>query len=89
MFVKFINDFLIGLNNVTKLFSDDLKEIRDASNVNRINEDLASLEIWQELWLLRFNASKCKVMHLNFNENCSHSYTFDGTSLEAVNKDKY
>ena len=88
LFVLFINDLPGGLNNVTKLFADDLKLIGNASNVNSINEDLASLERWEELWLLRFNASKCKVMHLNFNDNCTHSYVLDGTSLEAVSEEK-
>ena len=29
-----------------------------------LQKDLAALEDWTNLWQLRFNAQKCKVMHL-------------------------
>ena len=28
------------------------------------------------------------MMHFNLNDNCTHSYSLDGTSLESVNEDK-
>ena len=64
LFVLFINDLPGGLDNVSKLFADDLKLICNADRVNCIKSDLRHLEQWEQLWLLKFNASKCKVMHL-------------------------
>ncbi len=84
LFILFINDLPNGLNNIYKLFADDLKLICNAGNVNSIKADLTCLERWEELWLLKFNASKCKVMHLNFNNNDHVSHILDGTILESI-----
>ena len=59
LFVLFINDIPGGLDNVSKLFADDLKLICNADRVNCIKSDLRYLEQWEQLWLLKFNASKC------------------------------
>ena len=88
LFVLFINDLPDGLKNATKLFADDLKLFGNASDIDSIEDDLAHLEKWQDLWLLKFNASKCKVMHLDFNSNCKQSYVLSGTDLEQVDSEK-
>ena len=88
LFVLFINDLPDGLKNVAKLFADDLKLIANASNQEAINADLKLLERWESLWMLKFNASKCKVMHLKFNNNSNVSYSLDNTPLDIVNTEK-
>ncbi len=88
LFVLYINDLPNGLNNTSKLFADDLKLICNAANVNSIEADLACLERWEELWLIKFNTSKCKVMHLNFNNNDNMSHSLDGTVLDPIDEEK-
>ena len=88
LFVLYINDLPDGLNNISKLFADDLKLICNAANANSIKADLACLEHWEEMWLLKFNTSKCKVMHLNFNNNNNVSYILDGTVLDPIDEEK-
>ena len=69
LFVLFINDLPDGMKNISKLFADDLKVIADASDQDAITADINFLENWESLWMLKFNASKCKVMHMDFNSN--------------------
>ena len=49
---------------------------------------LKNLEKWQNLWLLKFNPSKCKVMHIPFNGNPMHEYTFEGVSLDSTDVER-
>ena len=88
LFVLFINDLPDGLKNITKLFADDLKLIVNARNRDEVNRDISILEKWEALWLLSFNPKKCKVMHLNYNDNPSNQYFLDGILLENLKTEK-
>ncbi len=88
LFVLFINDLPGGLTNVTKLFADDLKLICNASKPDDIMSDIRLLESWESTWLLKFNPTKCKVMHLNYNENVNGSFCLDNVMLESIHKEK-
>ena len=88
LFVLFINDLPSGLDNISKLFADDLKLICNADKVNCIKTDLRYLKHWEQLWLLKFNASKCKVMHLNYNGNRRLSHVLDDTILDSIESEK-
>ena len=51
-----------------QMFADDTKIVRTVNNpeqVQLLQDDLNALEEWSNLWQLRFNAEKCKVMHLD------------------------
>ena len=39
------------------------------SQHDTIVKDLKEVEMWESMWLLRFNPTKCSVMHLDFNDN--------------------
>ena len=88
LFVLFINDLPDKMKNITKLFADDLKLIVNAKNRAEVNQDIASLEKWESLWLLCFNPKKCKVMHLEYNNNPMNHYFLDGVLLEDVTSEK-
>ena len=48
-----------------KLFTDDTKLYhRVPRGENGLQADIDALVQWSERWLLPFNATKCKVMHL-------------------------
>ena len=53
-----------------------------------VDEDLRSLEIWENAWLLKFNTAKCKVLHLDINSNPCNDYVLDGSKLEVVDAEK-
>ena len=90
MFLLYINDLPNGLNNIVKLFADDLKLIGNAKFPNLIEQDLRLLEEWENQWLLRFNPTKCKVMHIDFNRNPSsyNDYFLNGVTLDTISTEK-
>ncbi|XP_076442709.1 uncharacterized protein LOC143281387 [Babylonia areolata] len=53
-----------------EMYADDTKvydSVEMESKRDRIQQDLDNLVSWADLWQLRFNASKCKVLHLGRN----------------------
>jgi hypothetical protein len=88
LFVLFINDLPDNIKNKVKLFADDLKLVGNASNYSSIADDLAELENWEERWLLKFNLTKCKVLHVNMNNNPENVYMLDGKQLESSDQEK-
>ena len=80
MFLLFINDLPDHIKSRILLFADDLKLIANAVNKGIIDEDLKSLERWEDMWCLRFNL-ECKVLHISANENPSNKYYLDSTEL--------
>ena len=88
LFVIFINDLPNSINAISKLFADDLKVIVDANDTKNTSDMLESLEDWENIWLLRFNPAKCKVMHIPYNDNPVNDYVFSNVTLESVDEEK-
>ena len=44
--------------------------------------------MWKNVWLLKFNPPKCKILHVNINENPNLSYTVDGIDLNNCDNDQ-
>ena len=84
LFVLFINDLPDTLKSTIQLFADDLKLVGNANNYEDIAMDMNMLEEWENTWLLRFNPSKCKVLHINNNENPRNKYKLNGFELASV-----
>ena len=84
LFVLFVNDLPDNLKSSIKLFADDLKLIGNASKPEEIEQDIRELEEWEDTWLLRFNPEKCKVMHIDYNNNPRNCYILDGVALTEV-----
>ena len=58
-----------------KMFADDTKVwriIRDKNDSLKLQNDLQALETWSEKWMLRFNAAKCKIMHMGRDSGASY-----------------
>ena len=71
------------------MFADDLKLIvANSSDKTVVDSDLKSLEEWERNWLLAFNTSKCKVMHLEFNDNEHLEYSLDDKILNKTVQEK-
>jgi len=76
LFVIFINDMPEVVHAVIQMFADDTKlyrEIRSAQDGDQLQQDLDALEKWSQDWQLKFNADKCKVMHIG-EQREPHSY---------------
>ena len=63
LFLLFVNDIPDGIINMLKIFADDVKLIANPLEYNFIAADLEALTCWEQLWDLKFNLDKCKVMY--------------------------
>ena len=82
------------VSSSAKLFADDTKLYSNVSHANQdgcdtIQEDLRSLQEWSDTWLLRFNASKCKCMHMGSdNPQRRGSYYLNGEEIQPIKEEK-
>ena len=89
-FIIFINDLPDIVHNFIALFADDAKLFSAIQNVEdrrHLHHDLVQLHEWASRWQLKFNAKKCKVMHLG-RLNRGHIYTMDEVELEETTEEK-
>ena len=83
LFIYFINDLPQVAGSSLKIFADDTKAyvpLKDESDSHKLQETIDSLVEWSEKWLLKFNNSKCKVLHLGKNNPC-YQYTIHEESM--------
>ena len=88
LFVLFINDLPDNIKSAIKVFADDVKLIGNASRQHDIEDDLKELEHWEKLWLLSFNVDKCKVLHIQHNENPMNDYYLNGLRMNKSGQEK-
>ncbi len=94
LFVLFINDLPDYLTNFVYMFADDTKVFAKVTNDEehqRLQDDLDKLCEWSSTWQLKFNISKCKVMHLGNDNNLFRYYMgadADKLELEATSVEK-
>jgi len=89
-FVVFINDLLVRIKNVGKLFADDTKLlaiIKSVLDQISLQDDLIILKEWTNDWQIKFNSLKCKVMHFG-KTNSMYKYKIDDVILEEVKVEK-
>jgi hypothetical protein len=79
LFVIFINDLPSILENYCKLYADDSKIIaiiKDELSNESLQKDIDSVTDWTKNWLMRLNATKCKVMHFGVDDD-KYKYEID------------
>ena len=54
---------------------------------NALQEDLGRLSEWSEIWQMKFNVDKCKVMHLG-PKNMHWNYSMGGRHLKEATEEK-
>ena len=65
LFVIYINDMPDGLSSEIFLFGDGtkiFKEIKQKRDCDLLQNDLIFMELWTDIWLLRFHPQKCHAM---------------------------
>ena len=84
LFVIYINDLPEAVVNTVRIFADDTKlygPVTTDDERELMQKDLNNLSEWSNMWLLKFNASKCSVMHLGHN-NPGHQYFMTSKNSE-------
>ena len=71
LFLMYVNDMVEELSKSTNiaLFADDAKtysKIESSNDHQALQRDLSKLEDWSNLWKLKFNSNKCKVLHMSW-----------------------
>ena len=70
LFIYFINDLPDTSICPTKIFADDTKlfnEVQTDHDKDKLQTSINNMFYWTKEWLLKFNKSKCKVLHLGKN----------------------
>jgi len=59
-------------------------------DVSALQYDLCNLVKWTKEWQMLFDADKCKVMHVGYNNNNKHANNYDvnDVQLECVSEEK-
>jgi len=94
LFLMFVNELPLWIKNEIRMFADDTKlwcRINTEEDSAALQEDLDKLSSWSNIWQLKFNAEKCKVMHIG--HTCKTDYYMTGglsgkTKLESVQEER-
>ena len=90
LFIYFINDMPDILDGIrVKVFADDTKifnPIISTEDTTKLQLGLDALTKWSNDWLIRFNSSKCCVMHLGINNNESSYHMLNQQNNVILNK---
>ena len=89
LFLLYINDLPDNIKNSIALFADDLKMVAKSGTKKMNQDDIGSLVLWQNKWLLKFNTkdNKCKIIHVGKNNPCNQYYMGD-VLLPSVDSEK-
>ena len=91
LFDVYINDIQkCIIDALILLFTDDTKVakvVKDLEDGRRMQILIDKLQQWSEMWGMRFNANKCKIMHIGFN-NPRCTYTMNGIQIPETKEEK-
>ncbi len=86
LFIIYINDIDVGLNNFIAKFADDTK-IRNSVISDRdrqsLYNDLSKISAWSARWKIPFNVKKCHILQVG-TRNLRYDYEMSGEKLERV-----
>ena len=86
LFVLYINELPSLVSSNLLMFADDIKLyccIRSPEDCLILQNDINILLDWSKHWLLFFNVSKCKALHIG-NTPYTGNYHLEGTQLELL-----
>ena len=93
LFLLYINDLPLSILSKVKLYADDTliyRIINTAEDAILLQKDLDTLTQWAQIWLMKFNASKC--VHLTITRKKSPlitTYTIDNSIIQQNKSAKY
>ena len=90
LFLIFINKIENKINSKVLKFADDIKMfrmIRSENDHDIFQSDLNKLVEWSEAWQMKFNFSKCKIMHMG-RVHDRNKYDMGGQELAEIDKEK-
>ena len=92
LFLIHISDLpsVLDPNTAVRLFADDCLVYRSINGINQrgLQRDLDALVLWGKCWGMRFNASKCNIIHMGSQKH-HHFYKLNDQILKIVPHAKY
>ncbi len=86
LFIIYINDINVGLNNFIGKFADDTK-IGNSVISDRVkqslNDDLNKISAWSARWEMPFNVKKCRILQVG-TRKLKYDYEMSGEKRESV-----
>ena len=95
LFLTYINDMPeMVKSSETKLFADDsllFRTINNQADSVLLQNDLTSLQDWEDKWQMSFNAKKCQVIRITPRNRppLPTTYKLHGHTLDTVDASKY
>ena len=86
LFIIYINDIDVGLNNFISKFADDTKignAIITEHDRMSLQDDLRKISEWSERWEMPFNINKCHILQVG-TRNHKFEYEMSGIKLQSV-----
>ncbi len=86
LFIIYINDMGIGLNNFTGKFTDDTKIANSVISYRDrqiLQDDLNKISAWSTRWEMPFNIKKCHILQVG-TRNLKFDYEMNSKKLESV-----
>ena len=87
LFLIFINDLPSSIKSFVELFADDVKLLVGPSMHDVVQADLDRLTEWEEIWKLKFNIDKCKVLHIGVS-NTKYNYKLNNKELDKITEER-
>ena len=90
LFIIFVNKIEDGIDSKVLKFADDIKMVRvieGKRDQETFQDDLNGLVTWSENWQMKFNLSKCKIMHTG-RVRAQSVYKMEGQNLEKTEKER-
>ena len=93
LFLTYINDLPEHTQSEARLFADDcllFRKITKTTDAEQLQQDLTSLQDWEQQWQMEFHPQKCTVIHIsNKRQPIKSKYLLHGHTLEEVSSAKY
>ena len=88
LFLIYISDLpsVLDPDTAVRLFADDClvyRSVRGVEDQRRLQQDLDALSLWGDCWGMRFNASKCNIIHMG-NVKSQFFYQLNNHILQSV-----
>ncbi len=86
LFIIYINDINLGLNNFIAKFADDMEignSVISDCDWQSLQEDLRKISAWCDRWEMLFNVNKCHILQMG-TKNHKYECKMGGVKLESV-----
>ncbi len=86
LFIIYINDIDVGINNLNSKFADDTKignSVLSDQHKQRFQDDQCKISAWSDKWEMSFNIDSCQILQVG-TKNRKFNYEMLGVKPKNV-----